>query len=63
MPPANEQPVAVQTIVDVPALNVRFVLVVKSTAFAPVLKVTVEEPKLIVLPLEPEEERVKAVTL
>jgi hypothetical protein len=39
-----------QTIVEVPALNVIFVAVVKSTAFAPLI-VIVEEPKFMVLVL------------
>jgi hypothetical protein len=43
-----DDPAAEQLILDVPALNVRFVFVVNSTARDPLI-VTVLDPKLIVL--------------
>ena len=55
----------VKTIVDVPALNVKFVVVVKlRTPPTPlVVKVTVLDPKLIVLTLELLEFKAPAVTV
>lgn len=52
-----------KTMLDVPALNVRFVLVAKLTAVAVELKVTVLLPRLIVRVLLLLDDRADAVTL
>ena len=55
--------IEVQLICDVPALNVRFVLVAKFTAAAVALKVNVLDPSVIVLTLVLLDDKEPAVTL
>jgi len=60
--PVTSTDVPEHTIDDVPALNVRFVFVVNSTARVPLI-VTVLDPKLIVLTFVFVEENLPVVTL
>jgi hypothetical protein len=62
-PPAKVALAFVSTMLDVPALNVRFVFVMKLTAPDDALNVTVELPKLIVRVLLLLDDRDVAVTL
>ena len=52
----------VQFIKDVPALNVRFVVVVKSTGVIDEDSVKVDEPRVTVLVEEPDEENAEQLT-